>query len=85
MPWVIRGGQDSEIENVGEMHVLECLKCGSLRTSERERTQRLSPGECESCGYLGWASVSDLSDSVRRVLRERPPEDRYGRPHLFAV
>jgi Zn ribbon nucleic-acid-binding protein len=85
MSGVIEGRQDSEIESVGELNVVECLKCGSLRTSERERTERLSPGECQSCGYLGWAAVSDLSDSVRRVLRERPPEDRHGRPHLFAV
>jgi hypothetical protein len=43
---------------------------------ERERTERLDPGECPSCGYVGWALAADLSEPVRRALRERPPEYR---------
>jgi hypothetical protein len=70
---------------VGETYVIECLRCGGFRTALRERTQRLDPGECRSCGYVGWASVADLSDPVRRALRAQPPEDRSGRPQLFAV
>jgi hypothetical protein len=48
---------------------------------ERERSERLDPGECPRCGYVGWALVADLSDPVRRTLRERPPERRGRRLH----
>jgi len=64
---------------VSEKHAVECLHCGTFRTVERERTQRLDPGECAQCGYLGWALVADLSDPVRKTLRERPPELRFRR------
>jgi hypothetical protein len=64
---------------VSEKHAVECLHCGTFRTVERERTQRLDPGECTRCGYLGWALVADLSEPVRGLLRERPPELRVRR------
>ena len=54
-------------------HVVECLHCGS---------QRLVPdgcqdhGDCQRCGYVGWAPASDLSEHTRRALRERPLEAR---------
>jgi hypothetical protein len=64
---------------VSEKHAVECLRCGSFRTIERNRNQRLEPGECQSCGYLGWALVADLSEPVRRTLRERAPELRFRR------
>jgi Zn ribbon nucleic-acid-binding protein len=64
---------------VSEKHAVECLRCGTFRTVERERTQRLDPGECAKCGYLGWALVADLSEPVRKNLRERPPELRFRR------
>jgi hypothetical protein len=67
---------------VSEKHAVECLRCGTFRTVERERTQRLDPGECGKCGYLGWAMAADLSDPVRQVLRERPPELRIRRLRL---
>jgi hypothetical protein len=66
----------SENEDVGQKHAVECLRCGSFRTVERERNERLDPGECQSCGYVGWALAADLSEPVRRTLRERPPEFR---------
>jgi hypothetical protein len=75
----------SDYCSVGEQQVVECLRCGGFRAVARERTQRLDPGDCLSCGYLGWAAVADLSDPVRRELRMRPPEDRPGWPHLHAV
>jgi hypothetical protein len=59
-----------------EKHAVECLRCGSFRTVERERTQRLDPGECVRCGYLGWALAADISEPTRRTLRERPLERR---------
>jgi hypothetical protein len=43
---------------------------------ERERNARLDPGECPNCGYVGWALAADLSEPVRRTLREHPPELR---------
>ncbi|HEX5468499.1 MAG TPA: hypothetical protein VFW80_05585 [Gaiellaceae bacterium] len=57
---------------MSERHAVECLRCGTFRTVERDRTQRLDPGECARCGYLGWALASDLSESARRDLRGRP-------------
>ena len=64
---------------MSEKHAVECLHCGTFRTVERERTQRLDPGECARCGYLGWALVADLTEPVRKTLRERPPELRFRR------
>ena len=64
---------------VSEKHAVECLHCGTFRTVERERTQRLDPGECATCGYLGWALVADLTEPVRKTLRERPHELRFRR------
>jgi hypothetical protein len=52
---------------------------------ERERTERLDPGECDRCGYLGWALLSDLTEATRRILRERPPERRGNSPRLHPV
>ena len=64
---------------VSEKHAVECLRCGTFRTAQRERTHRLDPGECAKCGYLGWALVADLSEPARKTLRERPPELRFRR------
>jgi hypothetical protein len=61
---------------VSEKHAVECLRCGRFRTIERRRNERLAPGECPRCGYLGWALIADLSNPARRTLRERPPELR---------
>jgi hypothetical protein len=32
--------------------------------------------ECLRCDYVGWALVADLTEKIRRVLRDRPPERR---------
>jgi hypothetical protein len=32
--------------------------------------------ECARCGYVGWASVEDLTERDRRALRARPLERR---------
>jgi hypothetical protein len=29
-------------------------------------------GECQRCGYVGWASSDDLTQKARRELRDRP-------------
>jgi hypothetical protein len=66
---------------MSDKHAVECLRCGNFRTIERERSERLNPGECPRCGYVGWALAADLSDPVRWTLRERPPERRRRRLH----
>ena len=55
-------------------------RVSSLWELPHDRAQpqpRLEPGECQGCGYLGWALVADLSEPVRRTLRERAPELRF--------
>ena len=48
--------------------MVECLNCGKRR-KERET-------ECPRCAYVGWASVADLDESLRRLLRDRTVADR---------
>ncbi len=50
--------------------MVECLNCG--------KTRRVGdvPGECPRCGYVGWADAESLTETLRRSLRERPPERR---------
>ena len=43
---------------------------------------RLDPGECHRCGYVGWAPSTDLTEPMRRRIRERPIEHR---ATLYAV
>jgi ribosomal protein L37E len=49
---------------------IECLRCGKRRADVRKDP------DCPRCGYLGWARVTDLDERTRRILRERPPEQR---------
>jgi ribosomal protein L37E len=49
---------------------IECLRCGKRRADVRTHP------DCPRCGYLGWARVADLDERTRRILRERPPEQR---------
>ena len=72
----MRQALSTDNEQVGKRYAVECLRCGSFRTVERERHERLDPGECQGCGYVGWALAADLSEPVRKTLRERPPEYR---------
>jgi hypothetical protein len=60
---------------------VECLGCGERRrVDENGIAAHLGAGECQRCGYVGWAKPSDLSELVRRALREFPPERRRLRP-----
>ncbi len=79
LPGGFGGPSASETQSVSEKHAVECLRCGQFRTIERGRNQRLEPGECGKCGYLGWALIADLSEPVRRTFRERAPELRIRR------
>jgi hypothetical protein len=54
-----------------EKLTVECLRCGDTREVDGRHT-----GECERCEYVGWALVAELTEALRRVLRERPPERR---------
>ena len=47
--------------------LVECLGCG-----HRRRAEPRHPGDCPKCGYVGWARSSELSETSRRALRERP-------------
>ena len=55
---------------------LECLGCGARRPRIESALSHLETGECPRCGYLGWASPTDLTEYTRRALRERPVERR---------
>jgi hypothetical protein len=70
---IFRAGPGSDNPFVSEKHAVECLRCGKFRTIERERSDRLVPGGCPRCGYLGWTLIADLTEPVRRTLREGPP------------
>jgi hypothetical protein len=52
--------------------MVECLQCGERR--------RVPEHACERCGYVGWAWSEDLTETLRRLLRERPIEARRLRP-----
>jgi hypothetical protein len=53
-----------------QRRTVECLNCG--------KTRRVGdvPGECTRCGYVGWADAESLTETLRRALRERPPDRR---------
>ena len=58
-----------------ETLTLECLRCGATRDARRA-WGHVDAGECPRCQYVGWARSRELSESVRRLLRERPLERR---------
>jgi Zn ribbon nucleic-acid-binding protein len=60
--------------------LIECLGCGERRRADRDASGQIAGGECSRCGYVGWAAPADLSELVRRALRDFPPERRRLRP-----
>jgi hypothetical protein len=54
---------------------VECLSCG-YRRAVREGERRSALDECPRCRYVGWAASAELSEGMRRLLRERPLEQR---------
>jgi hypothetical protein len=50
--------------------LVECLRCGERRDDLRQEP------ECPRCGYLGWARAVELTENIRKRLRDRPPESR---------
>jgi hypothetical protein len=59
-----------------EMLAVECLRCGDVRQVPASADGHIHAGECERCEYVGWASAADLTEKLRRILRDRPPERR---------
>jgi len=59
-----------------ERLTVECLRCGDTREVRARMDAHVDAGECDRCEYVGWALVADLTEKLRRMLRERPPERR---------
>jgi uncharacterized Zn finger protein len=55
---------------------VECLGCGERRVAKLGEHHHVGTGECPRCGYVGWASTTDLNEYARRALRDRPLERR---------
>jgi len=55
---------------------VECLRCGAERVLFAASHERLDGGECPRCDYVGWVPSNDMSEALRRRIRERPPEHR---------
>jgi hypothetical protein len=55
---------------------VECLSCGARRIVVEQQHNHVDAGECHRCGYVGWASSDELTQSARRLLRDRPVERR---------
>jgi hypothetical protein len=55
---------------------VECLSCGARRVVVGGHHHHVDPGECHRCGYVGWAMSDELTNAVRRQLRDRPIERR---------
>jgi len=59
------------------MSLVECLNCGETRQTQRGGLRRIHLGDCcPRCGYVGWAAASELTETQRRALRDRPLERR---------
>jgi hypothetical protein len=56
--------------------MIECLRCGEVRQVPGREGSKIDAGECKRCDYVGWALVADLTEKLRRLLRDRPPERR---------
>ena len=51
---------------------MECLSCGQPRILRLAGGRIATAGECPRCGYLGWARAADVTERLRRLLREVP-------------
>ncbi len=56
---------------------VECLRCGETRTVDSGPWRVLEADDCPRCHYVGWAPAGELSETLRRALRDRPPERRH--------
>lgn len=54
---------------------VECLSCGykrSIRADDRTSAMQ----QCPRCEYVGWAESTQLTEQMRKLLRDRPPNRR---------
>jgi hypothetical protein len=51
---------------------VECLSCGQQWILNRTDGRIATAGECPRCGYVGWARSADVTERVRRLLRDLP-------------
>jgi Zn ribbon nucleic-acid-binding protein len=56
--------------------LVECLNCGAVRPVSKLPSRPGGLHECARCGYVGWAETESLTETLRRALRERRPEQR---------
>ena len=75
-PNLDRASSDSKAMDSG---LVECLRCGCQRRLGSAPIRVRAARECPRCGYLGWAPASELSEAVRRALRDEPVELRHSR------
>ena len=52
----------------GLSSMVECLNCGKRREHPEH--------ECPRCSYVGWATVEDLNETLRKQLRDRVLRER---------
>jgi len=55
---------------------VECLRCGKSRLFSPGPRRNEEAAECPRCQYVGWAYSTDLSERMRKLVRELPPEHR---------
>jgi ribosomal protein S27AE len=56
--------------------LVECLNCGAERRISHQPSRPLKSDACGRCGYVGWAEAATLSETLRRMLRDRTVEQR---------
>jgi hypothetical protein len=59
-----------------ELQSVECLRCGDVREIPTHAGEHVDAGQCPRCEYVGWAFGTDLTEKLRQLLRDRPPERR---------
>jgi ribosomal protein S27AE len=59
-----------------ELLSVECLRCGEVREVHARAGEHVDAWECKRCEYVGWALAADLTEKLRKLLRDRPPERR---------
>ena len=63
-----------------EPAVVECLRCGHQRPRLSARRAGHDAGSCPRCSYVGWAPAAELTEWMRRLVRDVPLERRLHAP-----
>jgi hypothetical protein len=56
--------------------LVECLNCGAERRISPDPSRPTQANACARCGYVGWAETETLTETLRRMLRDRTVEQR---------